>query len=454
MKNVSRPFLFAPVLSLALNRCTWARHSTFVAIDSDYDHCNSTKVVVHNERNMKTKVLLSILALCSSIILSACQSAQTPSAVPATLSSTASPVLQTSTAEATATIEPLATSTPYRCAYKNIAFIGGSITRGAGASAPPNAYASKVGKWFIDKCGNEINVKNVSIGGTGSDFATYRLEHDLNGFIPDIAFYEFAVNDRRYDETHIRKHVEALIYKLRQINPKVVIFAILATNDSDAAYYESGTLPPTVDTHKRVASDHDIPIINVGQLLWQHVFETEADVHEYLRDAVHPNDAGHQFYYEAIIQFLASYFENGTRQTPKEQYNYNGDLANATIVDMAAITSTNCERLTEADEIYLLCTKGNDFSALFPGNMLGIVGEIRSDGGRLKCIVDRAAVKNADFWDKFALSANRTSYFFLFDNLEKKQHVLTCSVLDEIVSNASGSSQGNTVKIFYLMINP
>jgi len=44
MKNVSRLFLFASVLALVLNSCRLARNTTFVAIDSGYDHtCVLTK---------------------------------------------------------------------------------------------------------------------------------------------------------------------------------------------------------------------------------------------------------------------------------------------------------------------------------------------------------------------------------------------------------------------------
>ncbi len=282
------------------------------------------------------------------------------------------------------------------CNYKNIAFIGGSITVGAGASEKSKSYASKVGQWFVDNCPND-SIKNISIGGTGSDFAVYRLEHDLDGFVPDIAFYEFAVNDGGRQPDDIKHHVEALIYKLRRMNPEMLIFSVITTKGNHMEFYKGGIFPPAVDIHIQVASNEHIPVINVGQNLWAYVIKNNEEIEEYLPDGVHPNDLGYQHYYESIVQFLDSYFNMPTEQ-------YSGDLANATLIDMSQATSTGCEKIKKNGEFYFLCDKGDKFSASFSGNLLGIVGSIRSDGGRLDCIVDASLTSTLDFWDNYALS--------------------------------------------------
>ena len=367
-------------------------------------------------------------------------------------------ITPTFTAVSTSTPQPASTATAYQissitptmlgiCRYEHIAFIGGSITAGAGASESSKSYAKMVGKWFIDQCSNKIHIKNISIGGTGSDFAVYRLEHDLGNFIPDITFYEFAVNDGGRPPDDIKKHIESLIYKLRRINSKMLIFSVLTTRESHKDFYQAGTLPPVVDTYIQVASENNIPVINIGQSLWTYVIKNKKNIREYLSDGVHPNDAGYQLYYESVIQFLDSYFN-----LPAEKYS--GDLANATLIDMSKVTSTTCEKINDNNEVHLLCDNGDTFSSLFTGDVLGLVGRIRSDGGRLECMVDNFTKNTLDFWDAYAIKMDRTSYFFPFNGLEKINHELICSVLDQRISSNAGESKGYAVHILYFMVNP
>ncbi len=395
---------------------------------------------------------------------------------------------------------PTATLYPYSntsneltiCQYKKIAFIGGSITGGSGASQKSMSYASKVGEWFLSNCSEQISINNISIGGTGSDFAAYRLEHDLGRFIPDLAFVEFAVNDGRFKPDYIKEHIEGLVYKLRRINPDMLIFSVLTTRISHQEFYENGILPREVDIHLQTASELNIPVINVGQDLWTYVFKNGKDIQEYLRDNVHPNDLGHQNYSESIIQFLESYFNLPSGP-------YYGDLANASLADMSNVASTNCEILEKRWETYLHCEIGDWFTTYFKGDVLGFVGRIQINGGQLECIVDSSvratmdfgvssskeksafwdssdfwdssATKNAEFWDSSDfwagsleknlivkensdITSDRTTYFIPFTDLEEITHNLTCIVLDTAISDNVGKSKRNIVEVYYFMINP
>ncbi len=358
--------------------------------------------------------------------------------------------VSTSTPQPAPTAYPTVSITPTLleiCRYENIAFIGGSITAGAGASESSKSYAGMVGKWFFDHCSNIIHIKNISIGGTGSDFGVYRLEHDLGNFIPDITFYEFAVNDSSRPPDDIKKHIDSLIYKLRRINSKMLIFSVLTTRASHGDFYRVGALPPEVITHIQAASDNNIPVINVGQSLWTDVIRYDKNIQEYISDGVHPNDSGYQHYYESVIQFLDSYFN-----LPAEQYS--GDLANATLMDLSEVTSTSCEKINENHEVHLLCDNGDTFSSFFTGDVLGVVGRIRSDGGRLECTLDNSIKTTLDFWDAYAIKLDRTSYFFPFNGLEKIKHELVCSVVDQRISSNAGESKGYAVNILYFMVNP
>jgi hypothetical protein len=163
---------------------------------------------------------------------------------------------------------------------------------------------------------------------------------------------------------------------------------------------------------------------------------------------------GHNIYFESII----NYFTSENSDEPLENYtnriDLSSDLANAYLQDMSTITSTSCEFIPYENELYMFCNKGDAFSAVFTGNVFGVVGRIRSDGGQLECKIDNIEKVTLDFWDHYALKYNRTNYFLSLENLENYDHELTCTITDHIISDNFGHSQGHIVEIHYFMINP
>ena len=86
-----------------------------------------------------------------------------------------------------------------------LAYIGGSITQGAGAT-PINTecYAYKSYQLFQKRFSAKNNVKFIKagVGGTPSELGMIRFDRDVlrDGQQPDIVVIEFAVNDEG-DET-------------------------------------------------------------------------------------------------------------------------------------------------------------------------------------------------------------------------------------------------------------
>ena len=83
--------------------------------------------------------------------------------------------------------------------FITIAFIGGSVTDGHGASDPQlNGWP----KLICDKLSYDYNCfvseKRKSLGGTGSYLANFRFGYEVAGSsysAPDLLFIEFAIND-------------------------------------------------------------------------------------------------------------------------------------------------------------------------------------------------------------------------------------------------------------------
>ncbi len=118
-----------------------------------------------------------------------------------------------------------------------VAFIGGSITQGAGAIPIHTAnYAYLTAEKFAKEFGTGDNVHLVKagIGGTPSELGMIRFERDVlkdGEIVPDIVVIEFAVNDEG-DETKGLCY-ESLIRKALAVSDRtavVLIFAVFAND--------------------------------------------------------------------------------------------------------------------------------------------------------------------------------------------------------------------------------
>lgn len=118
-----------------------------------------------------------------------------------------------------------------------IAYIGGSITQGAGAT-PINheCYAYKSYRAFSELFGNGENVHFIKagVGGTPSELGMLRFERDIlrdGSASPDIVVIEFAVNDEG-DETKGNCY-ESLVRKVLRLpnNPAVILLFAVFAND-------------------------------------------------------------------------------------------------------------------------------------------------------------------------------------------------------------------------------
>ena len=117
-----------------------------------------------------------------------------------------------------------------------LAYIGGSITQGAGA-APINTecYAYKSYQLFQKRFSAKNNVKFIKagVGGTPSELGMIRFDRDVlrDGQQPDIVVIEFAVNDEG-DETKGDCY-ESLVRKVLNLpcKPAVILLFSVFAND-------------------------------------------------------------------------------------------------------------------------------------------------------------------------------------------------------------------------------
>ena len=116
-----------------------------------------------------------------------------------------------------------------------VAFIGGSITQGAGAiPIHEQCYAWKTFQGFCELCGRgtEENIRYVKagVGGTSSELGMVRYDRDVCGggkVNPDLVVVEFAVNDEG-DETE-GECFECLVRKILRLSCCFPCFPMIGT---------------------------------------------------------------------------------------------------------------------------------------------------------------------------------------------------------------------------------
>lgn len=186
-----------------------------------------------------------------------------------------------------------------------IAFIGGSITQGAGAK-PINkkCYAYLAYEMFKEKFGvnggDNVHFIKAGVGGTPSELGMIRYDRDVlrNGTVePDIVIVEFAVNDEG-DET---KGVcyESLVRNILSADNKPAVLLLFAVFATDWNLQER--LSP-------VGKLYDLPMVSISDAVVDQFKLTREEGNiitkrQYFYDIFHPTNDGHKIMADSI-QYL------------------------------------------------------------------------------------------------------------------------------------------------------
>lgn len=184
-----------------------------------------------------------------------------------------------------------------------LAYIGGSITQGAGAT-PINTgcYAYKSYKAFADRYGNGNNVHFIKagVGGTPSELGMLRFDRDVlrEGSYPDVVVIEFGVNDEG-DETKGNCY-ESLVKKVLMLpnQPAVILLFAVFANDWNL----QKRLSP-------VGRLYELPMVSVLDAVSPQFPLTKEtgrviSKNQFFYDIFHPTNAGHTIMADCITYLL------------------------------------------------------------------------------------------------------------------------------------------------------
>lgn len=187
-----------------------------------------------------------------------------------------------------------------------MAFIGGSITQGAGA-IPINTecYAYKTFKGFCEYTGRGLddNVKYIKagVGGTPSELGMLRYDRDILGECtegPDVVVIEFAVNDEG-DETKGECY-DSLARKIYNGpgKPAVILLFAVFSNDWNLQ-----------DRLKCVGESYKLPMVSTLNSVVDQ-FKLKADSgrvitkSQFFYDMYHPTNSGHTIMADGILNLI------------------------------------------------------------------------------------------------------------------------------------------------------
>lgn len=195
-----------------------------------------------------------------------------------------------------------------------IAFLGGSLTFGANASAPNRtSWRARMEQYLRTKYPHTpLRFVDAAIGGTGSSLGLFRLQRDVLAYHPDLVFLEFTVNDN-IRVVHKPWLIDYETIMRRLIGRGIpVMQVVLAVKEDYGKAYNLERVPLRA-AHLQLSQAYHTPVADVLPLLHQAVVDKQVDLDKlWPFDGTHPGDLGYEEYFELIHPVLDRALAAGT----------------------------------------------------------------------------------------------------------------------------------------------
>ncbi len=324
-----------------------------------------------------------------------------------------------------------------------IAFIGGSITQGGGASSATNNYVTLVSKGIADLLPNQkITTVNAGIGGTSSGLGVFRVQRDVISKNPDMVFIEYAVNDTGLPMKYCQAAIEGIIAQLQAMPKPPMVYFIYTTNQTKIGI--------GMDVHQPVANYYGLPSADLQSYVWSQVDKGTFKILDIMPDGIHPNDRGHKLYADFIVEsikndpkatlvapvkrdaLMTGYAFKNPRLAPFGEAKATGSwkeevVGNANSIEKAIVSST----------------PGDTLEFKFSGKCIGLYHIASQDAGIMEISIDGVLAATVDTYKNMKVPY---SQFQRFD-LEDKAHTLTIKVSEK----KNAATTGQNIRIGYFL---
>ncbi|OMF22714.1 hypothetical protein BK133_25775 [Paenibacillus sp. FSL H8-0548] len=341
-----------------------------------------------------------------------------------------------------------------------VAFIGGSITEGYGASEPDEtSWRALTGSYLKGKyLQGTVCCINAGVGGTTSTFGAHRMtEHVLaNGEI-DLLFVEFSVNDGEDREESIRG-MEGIVRQCRRLSPQADICFVYTA----AAKNLSVDIPFNIAVHEEVASHYEVPSINMAAGIRQLIEEGEVQWEALAPDLVHPNDAGYAQYAVYVKAFLEEVLSDRVTDTispltmpaPLTIGNYEFGV----MLDVGQVEQQNGFELTNEKPESLINWRYDlehlysdnpsaEFSFIAAGRSTGLLLLCGPDTGIFEYSLDGVTFHAVNLFDEWCLGAYRP----IIAVFQLQADVASTRVTIRNTSQKDERSTGNGLRVLKLL---
>ncbi|MDR2547600.1 MAG: SGNH/GDSL hydrolase family protein [Lachnospiraceae bacterium] len=220
-----------------------------------------------------------------------------------------------------------------------LAYIGGSITQGAGAKPINNmCYAKRATLAFakrLDITPEQIHFIKAGIGGTPSQLGIARyhadITHDpLNP--PDIVVIEFAVNDYADETLGVAYESLCLMAQDGPGSPAVVLLFSVFANDENLE-----------ERLVKVGIRHHFPIVSAKAAVLPQYDKDEDTIvtrRQYFHDILHPSNSGHQIMADALDYLWQAAIEAKPQEEfPPAAAIIGDDFRNMRVLNRSSITT-------------------------------------------------------------------------------------------------------------------
>ena len=343
-----------------------------------------------------------------------------------------------------------------------IAYFGGSITAGAGASnGEKTSYRALVGQWFTATF-PKATVTNLdaAIGGTGSDLGAFRLGQDVLAHKPDLVFVEFAVNDGGTPEPMVTRAMEGIVRQIRRHDPATDICFVYTFVVGALPEMKENGMTQAMRYDEAVAAHYGISSVNMALPAARKLLDGTLTASDFSKDGVHPTDAGYQIYADTLLAFLESQHNQKTaplRPHPLPAPLRSDSLEHARMTAPDAMVpygeGWSIDRHNPMGTFPALLvseTPGAAQTVAFSGPILAMFYVLGPDTGAFDYQIDGSAWQTLDPFDVFAKGYARSHYRLLADGLSNTTHTVTFKIRAE----HNADSKGTWTRIGYLLTNP
>lgn len=187
-----------------------------------------------------------------------------------------------------------------------VAFIGGSITQGAGAvPIHTGCYAYRAFAGFCRAAGRgteeNIHYCKAGVGGTPSELGMIRYERDVcreGRVLPDVVVVEFAVNDEG-DETKGECY-DSLVRKILNAPNRPAVILLFAVFVDDWNLQERLSV---------VGEAYDLPMVSIRDAVKEQFYRKPGEgrvvsKNQFFYDRYHPTNVGHRIMADCLIRLF------------------------------------------------------------------------------------------------------------------------------------------------------